>query len=105
MPRIAKALTGVGLPLALLAGATAAIRAMRPPAPASAQAPPEHFSAERAQRHLHTIAQEPRPTGSPAAEKARVYLAEQLAQAGFDVHVQEAVAAEGYGRMPYGPAN
>ncbi|GAB3206167.1 M28 family peptidase [Marinactinospora thermotolerans] len=105
MPPIAKALTGVGLPLALVAGAAAAIRAMRPPAPVTAEAPPDHFSAERAQRHLHTIAREPRPTGSPAAEKARAYLVEELTRAGFDVHVQETVAAEGYGRMPYGPAN
>ncbi|MGW0248649.1 M28 family peptidase [Nocardia goodfellowii] len=51
----------------------------------------DRFSAERALTHLHRFATEPRPLGSPASDRARDYLIEQLRSAGFSVTTQHAL--------------
>lgn len=58
------------------------------PKPLAADASPEQFSAERALEHLQAIAQEPRPTGSPALARARDYVVSQLAALGLDPQVR-----------------
>jgi hypothetical protein len=63
----------------------------RPPPPVSADAPPERFSAVRAFGHVQVIAQEPRPTGSPANAEVREYLLATLSQLGLSTSVQDAV--------------
>ncbi|NUP25619.1 MAG: M28 family peptidase [Nocardia sp.] len=60
------------------------------PVPASV---PDRFSAERAMTHLHRIATEPRPLGSPASDRAREYITGHLASAGFAVRTQHGVGA------------
>lgn len=50
----------------------------RPPAVVPAQAPEEVFSAQRAAWHLEQIANERNPIGSPANERVRRYIFEQL---------------------------
>lgn len=65
-----------------------------PPRPVPADAPSTAFSAERAMRHLRLIAQQPRPTGSPAAARARDYLRVQLAALGMQAQVQRGMAVD-----------
>ncbi|GIG92175.1 aminopeptidase [Plantactinospora endophytica] len=49
------------------------------------------FSAGRAVTHLERFATEPRPLGSPASERARNYVAEELRAAGLTVEIPSAV--------------
>jgi hypothetical protein len=92
-----------GPALATVAVAGASIAALRPPRAAGADAPPDRFSAARAARHLDVLAAEPRPPGSPAADRARDYIRHELARLGFDVEIQDAVGANDLGPAPYGP--
>ncbi|MDY7096446.1 MAG: M20/M25/M40 family metallo-hydrolase, partial [Acidobacteriota bacterium] len=58
------------------------------PDPQPADAPPEAFSAARALEHVRVLAQEPRPTGSPALAQARDYLVAQLSSLDLDPQVR-----------------
>lgn len=64
---------------------------LQPQAPAGVQAPETAFAAERAQRHIEAIAQEPRPMGSDAHARAQDYLVGELEALGVQVEVHEAV--------------
>jgi hypothetical protein len=57
------------------------------------------FSMERATKHVRMLATAfgSRPTGSEANSKARDYIVGELRQAGFEVRLQEALAATGSG--------
>ncbi|WP_067481265.1 M20/M25/M40 family metallo-hydrolase [Actinomadura hibisca] len=79
------------LALAVLIVLAAATEGPMRPLPASA--PAEEFSAARALTHLQRFATEPRPLGSPASNRARDYLAEQLRAAGLEVEIQRAIGA------------
>ena len=76
--------------LVLAALVVAALRhALVPPAPLPATADPAEFSAERAMRHVDSIAAAPRPIESAGHEQARAYLLRQLEALGLDPQVQE----------------
>ena len=64
--------------------------ASRPPAPVPASAPATEFSAERALRHVRTIAQRPHPVGSADNARIRDYLLAELRSLGLTPEVQEA---------------
>lgn len=61
----------------------------KPPQPRGTDAPETEFSAERAMVHVERIAREPHPMGSPANEKVRAYLVEQMELLGLNPEVQE----------------
>lgn len=67
------------------------------PAPRSASAPPEVFSAARANRHLTAIAQRPRRIGSPDHARVRAYLMAELRSLGLTVEVQERLVDRPHG--------
>ncbi|MEU9419268.1 M20/M25/M40 family metallo-hydrolase [Streptomyces sp. NPDC048272] len=91
-------------PAAVAAAAAAyAATSLKSPRPRTKDAPTEEFSAERAMRHVRTVAAEPHPIGSPAADRVRQYLLSELKDLGFEVEVQEAVAGHDVGPTPYGP--
>jgi len=64
-----------------------------PPAAVSAAAPANVFSSARAMKHLHAIAQSPRPIGSAAHGAARDYILNELTTMGLQPEVQEATVA------------
>jgi len=59
-----------------------------PPAPLSLGAPPELFSAARAQIDIKAIAQAPHPVGSAESARVRAYLAQRLRTLGATVSEQ-----------------
>jgi len=60
----------------------------QPPAPLPATAPASAFSAMRALAHIEVLTRDPRPNNSPAAERARAYLAGILAdELGMEVRL------------------
>lgn len=63
-----------------------------PPDPEPESAPVEEFSAARAASHLPAFAAEPRPIGTPSADRARDYLVAQLRDLGLEPEVQSAMA-------------
>src|ERR1700751_2601404 len=65
-------------------------RASRPPVAAPASAPLTQFSAERAMKHLLTIAQRPHPIGSAEHDRVRDSLIAQLSNLGLDPQIQNA---------------
>jgi hypothetical protein len=84
---------------ALAALAYAAIATMLPPAPASADAPAERFSAARAYTHVERVGQWVHPTGSKRLHGVRAYVEGYLRWLGLEVSTQEAVGAtEAFGR-------
>lgn len=74
----------LGLSL-LIAGA-----AIRPPAPASADAPETTFSAQRAMPDILRIARAPHPTGSAENRHVRDHLVRRLEEMGLEVRIQRA---------------
>jgi hypothetical protein len=79
------ALAGLLL-LAILAAAILA--SLAPPAPQPATADLARFSAERAMRHVESLASQPRPVGSAAHDRARDYLIGELRGLGLEPQVQ-----------------
>src|SRR5262249_37959358 len=65
-------------------------RASRPPTALPANAPQTAFSAERAMKHVHAIAQQPHPVGSAEHDRVRDYLIAQLRILGLEPQVQNA---------------
>lgn len=65
-----------------------ALFAQRPPAPVSANAAPELFSAGRALPKLFKLAQRPHPVGTAANAEARAYLIAELRALGLEPQVQ-----------------
>jgi hypothetical protein len=72
--------------------ATLAMRANTPPEPRAATAPLTEFSAIRAMRHVHAIAQHPHPIGSIEAARVRAYLDSSLATLGVTADSQVTTA-------------
>jgi Peptidase family M28 len=62
----------------------------RPPGAIPENAPPTVFSAERAMKHLFTIAQRPHPIGSAEHDRVRDYLVAQLSNLGLEPQIQTA---------------
>jgi hypothetical protein len=62
----------------------------RPPGAIPENAPPTVFSAERAMKHLFTIAQRPHPIGSAEHDRVRDYLVAQLSNLGLEPQIQNA---------------
>lgn len=69
------------------------IRAMQPPAPLPAGAPPTEFSAQRAFRHVEQTAREPHAMGTAEHARVRAYLLAQMRQLGLNPQVQETTVA------------
>jgi hypothetical protein len=65
-----------------------AIDAQKPPQGLAADAPPEAFSAARAQAHVEAIARVPHPMGSAESERIRAVLLEKLKELGLEVQIQ-----------------
>jgi hypothetical protein len=72
-------------------------RSVLPPAPASADAPAEQFSAERAFVHVTAIARQPHPMGTAAIAEVRAYIVAQLEQLGIEVALQTVTARDYFG--------
>ncbi|NKY51762.1 M28 family peptidase [Nocardia vermiculata] len=86
-----RVLAGVAALLVVLGAVAVTVMAEgsgQQPLPASATG---QFSAERALNHLSRFATEPRPLGSPASDRTRDYIADQLQPAGFTTTIQHAV--------------
>ena len=79
--------------LLLAALARGAITTVTPPQPEPSSAPAGTFSAERARIHQERVSTRPHPTGSPAAAEVRRYILDELAAAGIDTRVQDAVGS------------
>ncbi|WP_212822405.1 M28 family peptidase [Catellatospora sp. TT07R-123] len=77
--------TGAAALLVLLATATVVLLAMRPPAPAAADAPTGRFSATRAMDHVRAVAGQPHPVGTAAHTRVLDYAAQQLGSLGWTV--------------------
>lgn len=76
----------------------------RAPGPAPADAPAGEFSADRALRTVGELAREPRPTGSPAADRVRDELVDRLSTAGLSTRLHSSTGADSQdGRMSAGP--
>ncbi|MDE2980674.1 MAG: M20/M25/M40 family metallo-hydrolase [Gemmatimonadota bacterium] len=67
------------------------------PSPVPASAPDTVFSSGRAMEHLHRIAAEAHPPGSPAHDGVRDYLLEELRRLGHEPSVQTATSITGGG--------
>jgi hypothetical protein len=93
-PRVSRAQYAAALAAPLLAALAGwlALGLLRPPAPLDATAPETGFSAARAMAHVEAIAREPRPVGSAAHERARLYVEKELRKLGVEPEVQETTA-------------
>ncbi len=58
---------------------------------------PRDFSVARARDHVEVVAAEPHPVGSPAIERVRSYLIEQVADLGLEPRTQRTSAPDYYG--------
>src|SRR5437667_5609325 len=65
-------------------------RVSRPPVAAPESAPQSAFSAERAMKHVLTIAHRPHPVGSAEHDRVRDYLIAQLSILGLEPQIQSA---------------
>jgi hypothetical protein len=66
----------------------------QPPKSLPASAPPAEFSAERAFRHVETLACEPRPVGTVAHARARKYIMSELQALGISPQIQETTVVD-----------
>src|SRR6185312_11985831 len=82
----------------LLLGLMAAVLAMRPPAPAPADAAPRVFSAGRAMADVRAIAQRPHPIGSADSLRVQAYLIKRMADLGLSPQVRPFASRRGEGR-------
>lgn len=89
-PRAGRAAVVIGIVL-LVVAAGAAVLTSRPPAPVPADAPAAEFSAGRAMGTVSTIADRPRPVGSPEARRVRDGLVTRLRALGLDTAVRPSV--------------
>ncbi|BAV98033.1 M20/M25/M40 family metallo-hydrolase [Lysobacter enzymogenes] len=80
--------------LVLLAFAAASWLDMRPPPARGENAPANEFSAERALRHLPSIASRPHPVGSAENARVRAYLLAQLRGLGLQAQEHSAFVAK-----------
>jgi hypothetical protein len=94
-------LPGLVLGVSFAAAAGLGLSQLLPPPAVPADAPAVAFSAERAVRHLETIAHEPRPGGSPGHAAARAYLVAEITRLGLAPEVQATTTAS---RFPGSPA-
>jgi len=86
---------------ALLAAACASGPEAQSPKPALRQAQGDRFDSSRAYEHLRqVVAFGPRPAGSPAIERTRGYIIEQLKAIGIPVVQQSFVAKTPIGEIP-----
>ncbi|MFD0969696.1 M28 family peptidase [Plantactinospora endophytica] len=89
-----RALAALAAVAALLVVGVVSALGIATPSPHGADAPADEFSAERAYRHLGTIAAETHPAGSPAADRVRGHLESTLRGLGIAPEVQDTVAKE-----------
>jgi Peptidase family M28 len=66
----------------------------RPPEALPADAPADAFSAARAMRHVEAIARQPHPLGSPASERVRAYVMDELRALGLEPAIQQPAEAQ-----------
>lgn len=92
-----KTIAAVTLLVILAAVSWLAVAVTGVPEVVPASAPATAFSAERAMEHVRVLASAPRPVGSAAHERARLYLETQLRELGLTPQVQETVAASSGG--------
>jgi hypothetical protein len=95
--RRAPAWAGVAALGVLLGVGALSLRSLRPPDPVAAIAPDSVFSAERAWRHVETIAVEPHPVGSSAHDRVHDYIVQQLRAIGVEPLVDAGVLPLGRG--------
>ncbi len=76
------------LGLGLLAGIVVSVWEHIPPAPLPKSAPESEFSAHRAFEHVRQIATEPHPAGSPANDRVRDYIMDQIRELGMEPVIQ-----------------
>lgn len=81
--------------LALLVLAVVSVWNVLPPSPLAADAPADEFSAERAFEHVEVIGAEISPHGTPAADRVREYIVDELDEMGLDPEVTEATGLTG----------
>ncbi|SDR89862.1 Peptidase family M28 [Paraoerskovia marina] len=81
--------------LVLLVLAVLSVLAVLPPTPVAADAPADEFSAERAFEHVEVIGAEVHPHGTPAADRVREYIVDELDAMGLDPEVTEATGLTG----------
>lgn len=89
-----KAIRLLGFWICLAVGLGLAVLVQRPPAPATAAAPPQAFSAQRAMADVREIALRPHPTGSTDIVRVREHLMRRISALGLELTVR---ADEGYG--------
>src|SRR5215469_13797752 len=82
----------------LLLGLVAAVLAMRPPAPAPADAAPGVFSAGRAMADVQVIAQRPHPIASADSLRVQAYLLKRMTDLGLDPKARPFASDRGEGR-------
>ncbi|GAB3531002.1 M20/M25/M40 family metallo-hydrolase [Pontibacter brevis] len=87
--------------LALTGFALLSIYLLLPPEPKPVNAPLEEFSAERAMKYVHQVAQEPHAMGTAAHAAVRTYLLNEMQQLGLNPQVQEATALNEAGKVTY----
>lgn len=90
-PRQTSRLVGLLVVVLLLGLAACSVLALRPPAPAPADAPVQEFSAERAFEHVREIAAETHVAGSAANDEVVDGLVQTLTDLGLDTRVQRSV--------------
>ena len=97
-PAPAGRVPGLILVVVLLGLVAWSIAALQPPAPKSADAPADQFSATRAFEHVQRIAAETHVAGSAAGDRVVDDLAATLTDLGLSTRVQNAVGAYDFGR-------
>ncbi|MDF2639634.1 MAG: peptidase [Novosphingobium lindaniclasticum] len=75
--------------VSLMLGLALAVLGTTPPRPASADAPQDEFSAERAMVDVERIARAPHPSGSAEHAALRGYLMQRLSELGLTVRIQQ----------------
>lgn len=93
---------GFLLLLVLLLVAFLSLSPLFPRSVTPASAPPDLFSGERAMAHLPIIASEPHRAGSPAQERVRDYLVQQLSAIGLQIEIQRTRDVENVVARLYG---
>src|SRR5690349_5252370 len=89
----------VALGILLLLGLVLVL-ADAPPAPLAASVPATQFSAERALKHVETIATAPHPVGSARHVEVENYITTTLRQIGLSPEVQKAIGKDRWIDMP-----
>lgn len=93
LPDHRRTLAGLIATVVVAVIATLSVVSLLPPSPVGTDAPATDFSAERAFRHVETVARDVHVTGSAAADDVQQYIVSELAAVGIDANVQEGIGA------------